>query len=266
MAAEFKSSRPRTARNAAFTSASICTPTLCPMSRSAAREVSERTTKELTASAPSAMKTKVVTPPDKIVLTVCAKKCCSCSWTVPSLVLMLYVSVVSVCWGCGLAASLGKKRVPYCEERPVAAHCRRDHGAAVTTPSARRSVITASCAATAPVLEGLSVELHFRGRCSRGALVAGEEPFFARKVDCCQRQQRAQHVRVRVHGLGEHRLLEGPRVRCGFGGELGKPRVPHCQERPGATHSMRDQALCCSSGCLGVSSALCTCERAGTSY
>ena len=36
-------------------------------------------------------------------------------------------------------------------------------------------------------------------------------------------------------------LQEGPNVCCGLAVNLVKPRVPNCEERPGAAHSRRDQ-------------------------
>ena len=38
-------------------------------------------------------------------------------------------------------------------------------------------------------------------------------------------------------------LREGPSVLCGLSVSTRKPRVPHCEERPGAAHSSNDQAL-----------------------
>ena len=46
-----------------------------------------------------------------------------------------------------------------------------------------------------------------------------------------------------LRGAARSRTLqEGPSVRCGWAASPGKPRVPHCKERPGAAHSRRDQA------------------------
>ena len=36
-------------------------------------------------------------------------------------------------------------------------------------------------------------------------------------------------------------LQEGPNMCCGLAVSPGKPRVPHCEEGPGAAHSTRDQ-------------------------
>ena len=36
-------------------------------------------------------------------------------------------------------------------------------------------------------------------------------------------------------------LQEGPRVCCELAVSPGKPRAPHCEERPGAAYSRRDQ-------------------------
>ena len=40
-------------------------------------------------------------------------------------------------------------------------------------------------------------------------------------------------------------LQEGPNVSCGLAVSPGKPRVPYCEERPGAAHSRRDQMCDC---------------------
>ena len=38
-------------------------------------------------------------------------------------------------------------------------------------------------------------------------------------------------------------LQEGPKVCCGLAVSPGKPWVPHCEERPGAAHSRKDQIV-----------------------
>ena len=43
-------------------------------------------------------------------------------------------------------------------------------------------------------------------------------------------------------------LREGLPVLCGLSVSARKPRVPHCEERPGAPDSSRDQALRCFPG------------------
>ena len=94
---------------------------------------------------------------------------------------------------CGLAVSPGKPRVPHCEERPGAAHSRRDPECALVDgkPGENRRYHT--------------------GR-------SGREP----------------------HTAG------GTKSRCGLAVSPGKPRVPHCEERPGAAYFRRDQV--CVSG------------------
>ena len=48
-----------------------------------------------------------------------------------------------------------------------------------------------------------------------------------------------------LRGAARSRTLqEGPDVICGLAVSSGKPRVPHCEERPGAAHSRRDQIMC----------------------
>ena len=45
-----------------------------------------------------------------------------------------------------------------------------------------------------------------------------------------------------LRGAARSRTLqEGPNVCCGLAVSPGKPRVPYCEERPGAAHSRRDQ-------------------------
>ena len=44
-----------------------------------------------------------------------------------------------------------------------------------------------------------------------------------------------------LRGAARSRTLqEGPSMCCGLAVKPGKPRVPHCEERPGAAHSRRD--------------------------
>ena len=98
------------------------------------QEVVERMTKELTASAPSAMKIKVVTPPDNLFLTVGAKRFHHAEvwFLLPDGTIFTVdarrfcCSIFAVC--CGLAVDLGKPRVPYRDVWPGAAPSRIQEG------------------------------------------------------------------------------------------------------------------------------------------
>ena len=49
-----------------------------------------------------------------------------------------------------------------------------------------------------------------------------------------------------LRGAGRCRTLqEGPNMYRGLAVSPGKPRVPYCEERPGAAHSRRDQNVYC---------------------
>ena len=115
----------------------------------------------------------------------------------------------------GLAVSPRKPRVPHCEKRPGAAPSRRDHGPLRVGGEPRKPRVP-RCEER-PLQEGSSV------RCglavspgNRGSHIArsGQEP----------------------HTPG------GIKRMLRVGGEPRKPRVPHCEERPGAAHPRRDQA------------------------
>ena len=89
---------------------------------------------ELTASAPSRMKIKAVAPPKNIIPLPVPKRfrCREVFFQPEGLLLNGHVFTLgadavltAVC--CGFAVSPGKPRIPHCEERPSAAHSRRDY-------------------------------------------------------------------------------------------------------------------------------------------
>ena len=119
----------------------------------------------------------------------------------------------------GFAVRPGKPRVPYCEERPDAAHSRRDQMYAVGQRCAQdnRGSHTVRSGQVPHTPGGTKCMLWVSGVPKKTA-----GPTLRGAAKC-------------------RTLQEGPNKSCGLAVSPRKPRVPYCEERPGAAHSRRDQ-------------------------
>ena len=87
--------------------------------------------------------------------------------------------------------------------------------------------------------------LGLRGRCCGSHTArSGQEPHTpgGTKNALWVRGEPRKTAGPTLRGAARSRTLqEGPRMRCVLAVSPGKPLVPHCEERPGAAHSRRDQ-------------------------